>query len=45
VRIAITGLDVVGMEEETPTLIKMSPEEARALAQTVLDAARRAEAE
>jgi hypothetical protein len=45
VRIAITGLDLVGMEEETPSLVKMSPEEARELAETLLDAARQAEAE
>lgn len=44
-RVAITGLNVVGMEEETPSLVKMSPEEARELAQTLLDAAREAEAE
>ena len=41
----ITGLDVVGMEEQTPSLVKMSPDEARELAQTLLDAAREAEAE
>ncbi len=45
VRIVITGLDVVGMEEQTPSLVKMSPDEARKLAQTLLDAAREAEAE
>jgi hypothetical protein len=45
VRIAITGLDVVGMEEETPSLVKMSPDEARELAETLLDAARQADAE
>jgi hypothetical protein len=45
VRVAVTGLDVAGMEEETPTLVKMSPDEARELAQTLLDAARRAESE
>ena len=45
VRVAVTGLDVVGMEEETPKLVKMSPDEARELAQTLVDAARQAEAE
>ena len=45
VRVAVTGLDVAGMEEETPSLLKMSPDEARELAQTLLDAAREAEAE
>jgi hypothetical protein len=45
VRVTVTGLDVVGMEEQTPTLVKMSPEEARDLAQTLMDAARQAEAE
>jgi hypothetical protein len=45
VRIAVTGLDVIGMEEQTPTLIKMSPDEARRVAQELADAAREAEAE
>ncbi len=45
VRVAVTGLDVVGREEETPTLLKMSPEEARELAQTLMAAAREAQAE
>jgi hypothetical protein len=45
VRAAVTGLDVIGMEDQTPTLVKMSPEEARELAQTLMDAARQAEAE
>jgi hypothetical protein len=45
VRLAVTGLDVIGMEEQTPTLVKMSPEEARELAQTLMEAARQAEAE
>jgi hypothetical protein len=45
VRIAVTGLDVVGMEEETPSLVKMNPDEARQLAETLLDAAQEAEAE
>ena len=45
VRMVITGLDVVGMEEQTPSLVKMSPDEARELAQTLLDAAREADAE
>jgi len=32
-RVAVTGLDVMGMEEETtPTLVNLSPEEARELA-------------
>ena len=44
VRIAITGLDAVGMEEQTPSLVKMSPDEARELAETLLEAARHAEA-
>ena len=43
VQVSVTGLDVVGMPEEVPTLLKMSPEEARQLAQTLLDAAREAE--
>ena len=45
VQVAVTGLDVVGMEEETPSFLKMSPEEARDLAHTLLEAAREAEAE
>ena len=45
VQVTVTGLDVVGMPEETPTLLKMSPGEARELAQTLLEAAREAEAE
>ena len=45
VQVTVTGLDVVGMPEEAPTLLKMSPEEARELAQTLLDAAREAEGE
>jgi hypothetical protein len=45
VRVAVTGVDVIGMEEHSPTLVKMSPEEARELAQTLMDAAREAEAE
>jgi hypothetical protein len=45
VRVAVTGLDVAGMEDEVPTLVKMSPEEAREVAQTLMDAAREAEAE
>jgi hypothetical protein len=45
VRVAVTGVDVIGMEEQSPTLVKMSPEEARELAQTLMDAAREAEAE
>ena len=45
VRVAVTGLDVVGMEEETPSLLKMSPDEARELAQTLAEAARQAEDE
>ena len=43
VRVAVTGLDVVGIEEETPSLLKMSPDEARELAETLVDAARQAE--
>jgi hypothetical protein len=45
VRVAVTGLDVVGMEEETPSLLKMSPDEARELAETLAKAARQAEDE
>jgi hypothetical protein len=45
VRIAVTGLDVIGMEEQSPTLVKMKPEEARELAETLMDAARQAEGE
>jgi hypothetical protein len=45
VRVAVTGLDVVGMEEETPSLLKMSPDEARELAETLAEAARQAEDE
>ena len=45
VRVAVTGLDVVGMEEETPSLLKMSPDEARELAEILVDAARQAEDE
>jgi hypothetical protein len=45
VRVAVTGLDVLGMEEETPSLLKMSPDEARELAETLVDAARQAEDE
>jgi hypothetical protein len=33
------------MEEQTPTLVKMSPEEARELAEILMDAAREADAE
>jgi len=43
VKIAVTGLDVAGREEETPSLLKMSPDEARELAKTLVDAARQAE--
>ena len=43
VQVVVTGLDVVGMEEETPSLLKMSPDEARELAETLVDAARQAE--
>ena len=43
VKIAVTGLDVAGREEETPSLLKMNPDEARELAKTLVDAARRAE--
>jgi hypothetical protein len=42
VQVTVTGLDVVGMPEKVPTLIKKSGE-ARQLAQTLLDAAREAE--
>ncbi len=45
VRVAVTGLDVVGLEEETPSLLKMSPDEARELAESLVDAARQAEDE
>ena len=45
VRVAVTGLDVVGMEEETPSLLKMSPDEARELGKTLAEAARQAEDE
>jgi hypothetical protein len=45
VRVVVTGLDVVGMEEETPSLLKMSPDEARELAETLAEAARQAEDE
>jgi hypothetical protein len=45
VRAAVTGLDVVGMEEQTPSLLKMSPDEARELAEALVDAARQAEGE
>jgi hypothetical protein len=45
VRVAVTGLNVVGMEEETPSLLKMSPDEARELAETLAEAARQAEDE
>jgi hypothetical protein len=45
VKIAVIGLDVAGMPEETPSLLKMSPDEARELAKTLVDAARRAEGE
>jgi hypothetical protein len=45
VRVAVTGLDVVGMEEETPSLLKMSPDEARELAEILAEAARQAEDE
>jgi hypothetical protein len=45
VRVVVTGLDVVGKEEETPSLLKMSPDEARDLAETLVEAARQAEDE
>jgi hypothetical protein len=35
----------IGLEDQTPALVKLSPDEARKLAQTLLDAARQAEAE
>ena len=45
VRVTVIGLDVVGMEQETPSLLKMSPDEARELAESLVDAARQAEDE
>jgi hypothetical protein len=45
VRVAVTGLDVIGMEEQAPTLVKMNPDEARELAQVLVDAAREADGE
>ena len=45
VRVAVTGLDVVGMEEQTPTLVKLTPDEARNLAKELTAAAREAEVE
>ncbi len=44
-RVAVTGLDVIGMEEQAPTLVKMNPDEARELAQALIDAAREADGE
>jgi hypothetical protein len=45
VRVTVIGLDVVGMEQATPSLLKMSPDEARELAESLVDAARQAEDE
>jgi hypothetical protein len=45
VRVVVTGLDVVGKEDPVPMLVKMNPDEARELAQALIDAARRTEAE
>jgi hypothetical protein len=45
VRVVVTGLDVVGKEDPVPMLVNMNPDEARELAQALIDAARRTEAE
>ncbi len=44
VKVVVTGLDVVGKEDPVPMLVNMNPEEARELAEALIDAARRAEA-
>jgi hypothetical protein len=45
VRVVVTGLDVVGKEDPVPMLVNMNPDEARELAQALIDAARQVEAE
>jgi hypothetical protein len=45
VKVVVTGLDVVGKEDPVPMLVNMNPDEARELAQALIDAARQAEAE
>jgi hypothetical protein len=45
VRVVVTGLDVVGKEDPVPMLVNMDPDEARELAQALIDIASRAEAD
>lgn len=45
VRVVVTGLDTIGNEDSVPMLVKMDPDEARELAEALIDAARRTEAE
>jgi hypothetical protein len=45
VKVVVTGLDVVGKEDPVPMLVNMNPDEARELAEALIDAARRAETE
>jgi hypothetical protein len=45
VKVVVTGLDVVGKEDPVPMLVNMNPDEARELAEALIDAARRAQTE
>jgi hypothetical protein len=45
VRVVVTGLDVVGKEDPVPMLVNMDSDEARELAEALIDAAQRIEAE
>ena len=45
VRVLVTGLDSIGKEDSVPMLVNMDADEARELAQALIDAARRTEAE
>ena len=45
VKVVVTGLDVMGKEDPVPMLVNMKPDEARELAQALIDAARQPEAE
>jgi hypothetical protein len=41
----VTGLDSIGNEDSVPMLVNMDADEARELAQALIDAARRTEVE
>ena len=45
VRVVVTGLDSIGKEDSVPMLVNMDADEARELAQALIDAAQRTEAE